>query len=208
MVHKLIPILITLLLFLVIFVVSNTIPEQQIVAVLENSGVFAPIVFICVSLITYVVAPLSGSPILFVGYKLFGDSVVFLTTIAAFISFIINFWLARLYGRPLLKKIIGEDGVNEIDRVSMHYGLVSLFFLRIFQGSIHDFISLAAGLTAVKFLPYIMVSAIAIIPGTALWYFVAQQVQSPLAFTLLSLMLTGVFSVLFLVGQWLYRLIR
>lgn len=200
---KILPFLGTAIVFLIIFLLSTTIPQEQIETFLKTTGVFAPIIFILFSLISYIIAPLSGTPILFVGYQLFGSSVVLLSTIATFISFTTNFWLARAYGRPLVTKLVGKHSMKNVDKLITNYGLVTLTIFRIFQGSIHDFVSYASGLTSIKFTPYLIISTLSLIPGTILWYWIAQKIKSPLFFTLLSLVMSGGFSIVFIFGQQL-----
>lgn len=203
--NKLFHLIILILVFAIIYSLGKLIPEETLRDTINSAGIFAPIVFILISLITNIVAPLSGTPVIFVGYYAFGNNVIFLTTIAAYVSFIINFWVARIWGRPLVTKFVGIEAIYKIDSLAKNYGLVSLFFLRVFQGGIHDFVSYAAGLTNMKFSPYLITSLAASIPGTALWYFLSLQVTTPLAFSLLSLLLTFVFSAIFILGNIIWR---
>jgi len=138
---------------------------------------------------------------MFVGYYAYGRNVIFLTTVAAYLSFYINFWIARKWGRPIIQRLVGKDNMTKVDSLTSDYGLVYLFLLRVFQGSVHDFLSFAVGLTSMKFSHYIIVSTLAIIPGTALWYYLSGFVSTPAGFTLLTFGILGVFSVLFLVGS-------
>jgi len=113
-------------------------------------------------------------------------------------------------GRPLVEKIVGKKSLEKIDNLTKEYGLTTLFFLRIFQGSIHDFLSIAVGLTDLRFTPYIIVSGLALIPGTALWYYLSSLVDTPAQFTILTTLFTITFSSLyigtrFLVKKWLLK---
>lgn len=197
----------TFLLFGLIYLVGKTIPEENIRETIDEAGVFGPLVFIFISLLTYIIAPLSGAPILYVGFYAYGQSVIFLTTIAAFLSFNVNFWIARRWGRPVVEKLAGKENTDKISKLVKNYGLATLFLLRVFQGGIHDFVSYAVGLTSMDFRPYITVSSLALVPGTALWYYLSLRVSTPVAFTILNLLLVAASSsVLFLgafvIGKW------
>lgn len=194
------PIIITIFLFLAIYLIGKLVPEESIRYFINKGGVLSPVIFIILSLLTNIVAPLSGTPIIFAGFYIFGNNVVFLITVASFISFMTNFWIARIWGRPIVGKLAGKEKMHKVDKLTQNYGLLMLFFLRIFQGGIHDFISYASGLTSIQFLPYMIISSIAIVPGTLLWYYFSLQISTPAAFTVLTLILVAVFSSMFILG--------
>ncbi|MDP3998622.1 MAG: VTT domain-containing protein, partial [bacterium] len=157
---------------------------------------------------TNVIAPLSGTPLIFTGFYAFGSTVVFLMTIADFIASITNFWIAKRWGRSLVKKFVGQENIAKADRFTRSYGLLTLLLLRFFQGGVGDFISYAAGLTSMRFTPYLIISTAGMIPRTVLWYFLALHVKSPVVFTALTLLLIVVLSGIFLAGVAIKRLKR
>src|SRR3989344_2989591 len=88
----------TIVIIFVLYILSRIIPPNEVERIVVAAGPFAPLVYIIISLLTYIIAPLSGTPIAFIGFHLFGSSVVLLHTISAFISFSVNFWIARKWG--------------------------------------------------------------------------------------------------------------
>jgi len=193
------PLLITACLFVLLFWISVSVPKQTIENLIGSAGIFAPLVYIFLILLTFIIAPLSGSPIVFAGFYIFGHKVVFLNLVASTISTVVNFWVARIWGRNLVRKFVGENNINRIDELARNYGLTVLIVLRIFQGSIHDFVSFAAGLTEIKFWPYFIISVL--VPGTLLWYLVALQVDTPVQFIILIWVIALSFSLIFVLGR-------
>lgn len=202
---KIYPILITIFLILLLYILSRSVPEESIRTFLIRLGLAAPIIFIFLKLMTLVVAPLSGTPLLFAGFYAFGPKVVFLTAIATFVSYIINFWISRKWGRDLVGKFVGIKNLARVDKLTENYGLWMLLALRIFEGSVSDFVSYASGLTSMRFSSYMIISTLALIPGTILWYLISLKVTSPLAFTTLSLVLTFSFSTIFILASILFK---
>lgn len=198
----------TILLLLIIYFVSRTIPQETIRQYINQAGIFGPLLFILFSFITYVVAPLSGSPILFAGFYAFGNKVIFFATLASYLSFFVNFLIARKYGRPVVEKLVGKKDIHKVDLMVKNYGLGTLFFLRVFQGAFHDFVSYAAGLTEMKFSSYITVSTIAVIPGTLLWYYLSLKISDPVTFTLMTLSFATIFSAIFILGKIILNKIK
>jgi len=142
---------------------------EDITSFIQKSGIWAPLVFIILTTLTYVIAPLSGTPLWFVGWLLFGKEFQIYTYLAAGLAAVINFWIARRYGRGLVVKLVGVKNIEKVDEFTKNYGLKSLILLRLFVGTFHDFISYAYGLTNIRFLPYIAISLLAGIPWLLLW---------------------------------------
>lgn len=180
--HNAAPLLVTAILFLLIYLVGRAIPQEEIVLLVKNVGVFAPIIFIFLTLITYVVAPLSGTPFLYAGFMVFQENTVFYTTIAAIIASVSNFFIARRFGRKIVIKIVGIDEITKIDKFMENHGLQSVFLSRIFLGMFHDVISYLSGLTNLKFWPYFLVSMLGMIPGNVLIYFLSTKINSPFVY--------------------------
>lgn len=195
-------------LIIILYLLSSFIPESTLKEFIRDAGMFAPLAYFLLTLFSFVFAPLSSSPLIFAGFYLLGQQIIFLNILATIIASIINFWIARTWGRNLVAKLVGKSSIEEIDKFSGKYGLQALFVLRVFQGGIHDFISYAAGLTSIKFLPYFIISIIGMVPGYLIWYALSTKVQNPLIFTLLTLFLTITFSALYIFALYLQRKFR
>lgn len=150
---------------------GSKIDTEPIVSVVQKAGIFAPILFVILLAIPSIIAPLSGAPIFISGYILFESKVQFYAYLAMLISSAINFLIARRWGRTWVEKLVGKDDMNKVDSFTKDYGLLSLIFLRIFQGHISDFVSYAYGLTNMKLIPYMIVSILTPIPWLLLWYY-------------------------------------
>jgi len=202
---RIVPPLFIILISLLLYLVSRSFSEEEIITFVNNTGLFAPVVYILLTLLTLVIAPFSGTPIIFAGYYAFGQKVIVYSVIAAYISYVLNFWIARKWGRGIVKKFVGEEGMRKVDDLTKDYGIVTLVFLRIFQGSINDFVSFAMGLTNMKFKVYLVVSLLASIPGTILWYYLSLNVNTPAQFTIIMLVFTLTLSFVFIVGSIFWK---
>lgn len=135
-------------------------------------GIWAPIIFIFIFLVTIIIPPLNSTPLLYVGYFLFKNHVLVYAYLATVIGSAANFLIAKRWGRKLVIKLVGKESSKKIDEVSEKYGLKSLIFLRFFQSHFSDFVSYAYGLTKMNFLPYFLVSVVAPLPLLLIWQFV------------------------------------
>lgn len=203
-----IPIFLAVFLFVAFYILSIKISQDEIRSFLSGFGIMSPVVYILLVLLTHIFAPFSGTPFTFVGFLLFGQWAIIYITIARIISSFTNFLIAQKWGRPLVSRFIGEGSFNKIDKLAQNYGLGLLFILRVFEGGSEDYISYAAGLTKIKFIPYIIISLVGMIPGTILWYFLSKYASTPLEFTALTLGMGFVFSVIFITSIFISKKLK
>lgn len=152
-----------------IYWLGTAIKGEDIADFIEETGFWAPVVFIILTAFTYIVAPISGIPLWFAGYLLFGSKFQIYTYLAAILGATANFWIARRWGRRWVTRLVGAKNMEKVDGFAVEHGIKSLILLRFFAGSFHDFISYAYGLTNIKFTPYILISALGGIPWLLLW---------------------------------------
>lgn len=133
---------------------------ERIRQTIEDAGPLAPLAFILAKILTYVFAPLSSGPIQLSAGILFGLwPGTFYTLIGEVIGGSISFLIARRFGRPIVRRLVGEDGLRKVDSFYETVGeWRSLLYARLFLFSIYDFISYAAGFTPLKFRSYVLVS--------------------------------------------------
>ncbi|KKT78335.1 MAG: hypothetical protein UX31_C0003G0061 [Candidatus Nomurabacteria bacterium GW2011_GWA1_46_11] len=155
-----------------IYFISNRLGTENIRQIVAGAGVFGPVIFIILLSLTYIIAPLSGTPFFFSGFALFGKAFVIYSYMAVLLGMTVNFWISRLWGRQVVTKLVGQENMKEIDAFTKNYGVKMLIFLRVAQGNLADFISYAYGLTNIKFVTYFLVSALTPIPWFLLWWFV------------------------------------
>lgn len=199
------PLLFTVVLFGLIYLVSNNLPEATIRQIINDAGAFGPVLLTFFFLLAAVIAPLSSAPFYFVGFYAYQEKVVLYFSIAALFSIVINFGIARRWGRPWVEKLVGKEEMKRVDQFTQNFGWQTLLALRLFLGGLNDFISYAAGLTTIKFPPYLLVSIFSSIPGTLLWYYLALKIESPLGFTLLTWLLIWLFYAAFLLGSFVLK---
>lgn len=158
---------------------------EDITSLIQKAGFWAPVTFILIMALTYIIAPLSGAPAFFAGFILFKNRVQIYNYFAVLLAATINFWIARKWGRSLVSKFVGRKNVEKVDQFTKDYGVRSLILLRLFQGHFHDFISYAYGLTNMRYAPFIIISALTPIPWLLFWqFYVFKRVQNITDFTI------------------------
>jgi uncharacterized membrane protein YdjX (TVP38/TMEM64 family) len=194
--------------FFGLFLLSRGIPEEELRALIERAGPWGPLLLMGLLLVTYIVVPLSSSPLVFAGFYAFGTQIVFYAAVASWVSSVTNFWLARALGRSAVGRVIGANRMGQVDSITRRYGLPTLLFLRIFETELHKLISYAFGLSSIEFWPYLMVSSLGMLPGIFIWSWLASHVDNPLLFTIFTQVWGVALSGLVILGATALRTVR
>lgn len=202
---KYLPWIITGLVFLGFYLIGKAIPEEAIRKLIKDTGPFGVVIFILLALTTYVIAPLSSTPFLFAGFYAYGQKVVVYTFIAAFISSITNFLIAKKWGRSLAERLTSKESLQKVDSLIKNHGFFTVFVLRLLLGSFHDVLSYAFGLTSIRFATYLTASTLGIIPSSIIWYVVSAWIKSPLTFVLLHIGIAYLLLMIYLIWKYLRK---
>lgn len=194
-----------ILISILLYFWGKQIPQETIEPFVRSAGPWAPISWILLHQVSYVIAPISGLPFLVVGFYLFGKTVIPYSYFVVLIGATINFWISRIWGRSLVKRFAGQDAIEKIDKLSKEYGVITLIAARLLQGGIGDFVSYAYGLTPIKFSTYVIITALAIIPGNVLWYYAVSKTNSIEGSLTVSLLLAFFAIAIFFIGNFLVR---
>lgn len=148
------PIIAILLSILLIYVLGN-IEESTIQKFIVSWGDFSIIAIIILLLASQVFAPFSGAPVMFIGFKVIGfSSTMILFYFVSILSSIINFWIAKKFGRGLVAKFIGLKALEKVDAIAKSEERALLIWSRIVGYYFFDLISYAIGLTNISFKKY------------------------------------------------------
>ena len=184
--------IIMLAVFLAIVALSNMIPPTQVESLARTIGKGGPLLIALFLFLTQVFAPLSGTPVMIVSIRIYGyPTAMAILYGTCLLSSIVNFWIARLYGRTLLVKLVGANSLRTIDELSMLREDVLLISFRILGYSFFDLVSYAVGLTLIDFKKYFAYTAVL----TLIPFFVQYTVFSRLNFDSTSGMLIYVLAI-------------
>lgn len=168
--------IIALVAILALFTLSRTLPADQIVASLRNNvdelGVWGP-AFFALAYVGATVLLLPGSALTLAAGALFGTSVGLITaslasTSSAAISFLIARYLAR---NAVARRLEAQPRFHAIDRAIGEQGWKIVGLLRLSPAVPFSISNYLYGMTAIRFVPYVLVSWIAMLPGTFLYVY-------------------------------------
>ncbi len=191
------------LLIAIVYITQVYIPLNQLHQFIDRFGPLGTLTYIISVILANIAAPISASPLLLLGYSLYGKNAIWLFALGNIIAMAINFYIAHLFGLKLISRLIGQANMTKLEELSRDYGLIALFLVRVFLSGISDMASYAFGLSPIKFRPYIIVSIIGALPPYLLLYFFSTENQSSLQFLLMQLAIAGVLSAAFLSARYL-----
>ncbi len=133
--------------------------------ILKYNG-YSSIAFFLLQTIQVIISPIPGTVTTLLGGSLFGAVNGFLLSYSAIIcGSLIAYYLAKIYGKPLVIRIAGEASYNRYSRFFKNRFLVGLFLLFLFPFFPDDLLCFLAGLSAIP-LPVFAVLLIGRLPGT------------------------------------------
>jgi len=136
--------------------------EQYVV----DAGIWGPIVYILAMIVAIVISPIPSSPLAIFAGTVFGLGFGMLwTMIGAVSGAVIAFYIARIFGRPLVVKFVSEKELNAVEsQFPEHHIAWGIFFLRLLPLPFFDAVSYAAGLTKVSFKNFLAATAFGLMP--------------------------------------------
>lgn len=175
----------------------------------EEFGVWGPLVFIGMQTAQVLLAPIPGQVSGLVGGFLFGTfwGVVY-TMIGAAIGFTLLFLLAKRFGRPLAERLVKPETLDRFDHLAQKGGVLVLFLVFLLPAFPDDVISLIAGMTPIRLRTLILVSLAGRLPG----YLVLSATGNGVAFENMNLILALVGATILIFGfaywnrAWLYEM--
>jgi len=198
---KIVYTLVSLLIITILIFISNRYTAQDITQFISKAGIFAPILYILIQIVGQIFAPLSTSALFVAGFLLFGKNAIFYSVLTWLISSITNFYLSRRYGKRVLKRFIGEEGIVRIEEIAKRIDTKRFLLLRFSTFYINDFASYAFGLTNISFIKYYIATVISMIPWSIVMLLVMRNGEHILLTTLkifLSMIPFAILSYLFL----------
>lgn len=153
----------------------------------ENAGVWAPIVFILIKASTIVIAPLNGTFLYIISAPLFGFGLgLVYSWIGDLVGAVIAFWLARRFGQRVVHSLLSPKLIKLLDSVLYYVeNWKRLAFARLIFSSITEVVSYGAGLSKIAFTQYVVVTAVWEFISVIPYVFIGDMVQdSPVWLTI------------------------
>jgi uncharacterized membrane protein YdjX (TVP38/TMEM64 family) len=153
---------------------------EAVGAYLRAFGVWAPVASLLLMVVQAVAAPVPAILVAFANGLTFGVVGGGLLTVAGqTLAAALCFGIARAVGRPPVEALAGKFGLETADRWFVRWGARGIVLTRLVPGLSFDVISYAAGLTGIRFGPFLAATAIGVAPQAFLYaYLIREAPQS------------------------------
>jgi uncharacterized membrane protein YdjX (TVP38/TMEM64 family) len=146
--------------------------QGQVVGLFSQYKSSVIFLYILLQSLAIVFPPVGGMVFLLALIAVIGPKAIFVSYFVTTPCYILNFVLAKKYGRPLVEKIVGKEALIKFDHLTQDAGLPALVALKIFLGGTFDYIAYAVRLTQITLKDFVKINVLAGIPGTFLLYFI------------------------------------
>lgn len=151
----------------VVLLRSYGVPEVRDVRVaVAAAGVWAPLAYVALQA-GLTVAPIPRTVFTLVAGALFGWAAgLVLTLVATTSAAVVAFVLVRASGGPLVERYVRGGAVDWVRARLDHHGMLAVASLRLVPLVPFSVLNYVAGLSAVRFVPYLAGTVVGIVPGT------------------------------------------
>ena len=119
-----------------------------------------------VMILQTIIAPIPSEAMLMfagaIGIKFF-DIIIF-GGLGLIIGAVIAFYIARIGGKPIIAKLIGDKWINRVDKWVKKHGIKAIIFTRLIPVIPFDLISYMSGVTSLDFKYYLLATIIGSFP--------------------------------------------
>ena len=145
---------------------------------MHDLGAWGPVAYIAFLALSMVFAPLPTTPLPLAAATAWGAVLgVTYTLIAGAIGGSICFLIARYWGRRVYEHFMPAKMVAEVDRTADRLAVRALIALRLFPLLGADYVSYAAGLTAIRFRLYLGITIVFSLPSIILISVIGESVR-------------------------------
>lgn len=131
-----------------------------------DQGVWSPFIFLVLQIAQVIISPIPGNITSLAGGAIFGGiNACLLSTLAITIGSIIAFYLARIFGKPLVIKLIGESTFNKYNKIFLEKGKTTFFLLFLLPFFPDDALCFLAGLSKMPCKLFLIYTVIGRLPG-------------------------------------------
>ena len=156
--------------------VFRSMSVESIVGYLRSFGVWAVVISFLLMMFQSIIAPLPAFLITFANAAVFGWwQGALLSWTSAMAGALVCFYIARIAGRDIVERLNKNFSLEKLDAYFDRYGKHTILICRLLPFISFDFISYAAGLTAIKPIPFLIATGIGQLPATVVYSYVGSN---------------------------------
>jgi uncharacterized membrane protein YdjX (TVP38/TMEM64 family) len=180
-----------------IFALFASMNVEAVAAYIRSFGVWAVVVSFLLMILQSVAAPLPAFLLTFANAAIFGWwRGAILSWSSAMAGAAVCFYIAHILGRDAVIRLTSKTALKQIDVFFAQYGKNTILICRLLPFVSFDVVSYAAGLTAMKVLPFLIATGIGQLPATIVYSYVGGMLTGSVRLVVTALLIIFALSAL------------
>ena len=188
-----------------IVMLFSSMSVDMIIGYIRSYGIYAVVISFLLMMFQSILAPLPAFLITFANAAIFGWwQGAILSWVSSMAGAGFCFYIARILGRDVVEKLTSKFAMDNIDGFFEKYGKHTIIFCRLLPFISFDFVSYAAGLTSMSFLPFILATGIGQLPATVVYSYVGGMLTGGAQMVVTALLILFAISIFVVVFKQIY----
>lgn len=189
-----------------LFKLFSTMNVDTIVGYIRSYGIYAVIVSFFLMMFQSIAAPLPAFLITFANAAVFGWwQGAILSWTSSMAGAALCFFIAKILGRNAVEKITSKFALESVDGFFERYGKHTILICRLLPFVSFDYISYAAGLTSMKFIPFFIATGVGQLPATIIYSYVGGMLTGGAQMFVTGLLILFALSIMIVLFKQLYN---
>lgn len=156
-----------------IFMLFSSMSVDSIIGYIRSFGAYAVLISFLLMVFQSVAAPLPAFLITFANAAIWGWwKGALLSWSSAMVGAVLCFCIARIAGRNAVEKLTSKFAMDSMETYFAQYGKHTILICRLLPFVSFDFVSYAAGLTAMGIVPFLVATGVGQLPATIVYSYV------------------------------------
>jgi len=188
-----------------IFMLFSSMSVDMIIGYIRSYGVYAVAISFLLMMFQSIAAPLPAFLITFANAAIFGWwQGAILSWISSMAGAALCFYIAKVLGRDAVEKLTSKFAMDSVDGFFKKYGKHTIVICRLLPFVSFDFVSYAAGLTSMSFLPFILATGIGQLPATVVYSYVGGMLTGGVQMVVTALLILFALSIFIMLFKQIY----
>jgi uncharacterized membrane protein YdjX (TVP38/TMEM64 family) len=178
---------------------------DMIIGYIRSYGIYAVGISFLLMMFQSILAPLPAFLITFANAAIFGWwQGAILSWTSSMAGAALCFYIAKILGRDVVEKLTSKIAMDSADRFFEKYGKYAIVICRLLPFVSFDFVSYAAGLTSMRFLPFVIATGIGQLPATVVYSYVGGMLTGGVQMVVTALLLLFALSIFIMLFKQVY----
>lgn len=189
-----------------LFMLFSSMNVDIIVVYVRSFGVYAIVVSFLLMMFQSLAAPLPAFLITFANAAIFGWwQGAILSWTSSMAGAALCFYIAKILGRDAVEKITSKFALESVDGFFEKYGKHTIVICRLLPFVSFDYISYAAGLTSMNFIPFFIATGIGQLPATIIYSYVGGMLTGGAQMLVTALLILFALSIMVVLIKHIYN---